>query len=133
MNILDYFKSGDFPRQTIYVLTEQNTYDPTSGTMTTSWALDDSFECWVWQKGALQKYFSEKIIDELDLTVVSEVGVAKESIVFFDGQYFEVIYPDDVMYGAKVFVIGLKRTEKPVTSWTEPDEPQVLGDFYGVL
>lgn len=133
MNILDYFKTGDFPQQTIYVLKEQTTYDPVSGEMTTTWALDDSFDCWVWQKSSMQKYFSEKIIDELDLTVVSEVGISKESIVYFNGEYFEVIYPDNIMHKSEMFVIGLKRTEKPVTSWVEPEKPQVLGDFYGVL
>ncbi len=133
MKLLDYFKTGEFPQQTIYVLKEQNSYNPVTGEMTTTWALDDSFECWVWQKSALQKYFSEKIIDELDLTVVSEVSVSKESIVFFDGEYYEVIYPDNILYANELFVIGLKRTEKPVTSWTEPEEAQVLGDFYGVL
>lgn len=133
MNILDYFKTGDFPQQTIYVLKEQTTYDPVSGEMTTTWALDDSFDCWVWQKSSMQKYFSEKIIDELDLTIVSEISINKESIVYFNGEYFEVIYPDNVLYKSEMFVIGLKRTEKPVTSWVEPEKPQVLGDFYGVL
>ena len=131
--MLDYFKDSHFPQQTIYTYSENATYSPTDGFLTTTFELSETLSVWIYQKSALQSILRDKIWDECDLIMVCETPPEKSDLVLYGTEWFKVIYPDDVLYAHLVFIVGLKKTEAPDSSSVVPLDAEVLGDFYGVL
>lgn len=103
----------DFPQTGIDIYSETTTYDTSTGELKREYDLDETIQAWVWQAGRSQQLISDKIIDEADFIAVAEKTLPASGIAHFKDEYYQIISPDDVLMFGEVFVIGLKRTEKP--------------------
>lgn len=109
--MLEHF--NDWPRVELQLYYDATSYNPATGEVERGYKKGNKIEAFAYQASAMQGAISDKIVDQSDLVVVYEKMVDKESLVNFNGEWYQVISPDDVLFQGEVITFGLKRTEKP--------------------
>ena len=111
-NILSEFT--DFPQVEVSFYHETSTYDPNTGQMVTGYSLNSTVNAWGFQKSATNSFVRDKIFDDVDISLVLESLPSKEDLMYLDGVWYSVNYPDNVGFSGSVYTIGCKRVDAPV-------------------
>ncbi len=111
--MLEYF--DDFPQVALALYSEQETFDKDTGKFTETYEAKDSIEVWAWQTTKSQEFIRDKILDEADYTVICWPADVpdKTDIAVLEEVWYKILFPDNLAFRDKFYVIGLKRTEKP--------------------
>ena len=129
-NILSEFT--DFPQVEVSFYHETSTYDPNTGQMVTGYNLDYAKDVWGFQKSAMHGFMRDKFFDDVDLMLILDDLPPKEDLLYYDGQWYSIAFPDDIGFGENVYTIGCKRVEKPNLLGDEPEDITVVGETGGI-
>jgi len=109
----------DWPRKQIAFYSEAVTHNYTTGLMDKTYSLSEIRLVWLFTSNAMQKYFTEKIINENQYVAVSETMAMPTDVVYFDSQWYRIT-ADNVSFMDEVHLLALQRIEKPVYSGSLP-------------
>lgn len=132
-NILAHF--SDFPQKEILFYAPVQTFDETTGKDVDGFEYDYAIMAFGFQKGAMKNILHEKVWDAIDFVLIfgKEYTPPQENIVYFDEQWYKIMFPDNVGLADSVCVMGAKRINKPNIVSGTPSDYTVLGDAGGIL
>ena len=130
-DMLEYF--SDFPTVTLraYSGVTQLTSD---ARILTKYDFTETLSAHGFQKSAVQSYIRDKVFDDVDMVMILSVLPDKEDLIQHNSIWYSVAYPDNVGFADSVYIIGLKRVERPeLLFYLVGDATSIVGDSTGVV
>ena len=120
----NFLNDSMFPTTSVRIFAEASTFDTTTGIFTKTYKQAKVIDAWVYQKAAFEQFLGG-VKDSVDLVLITAETIDKTSMVVINSQWYTLVFPDSIMLGGDVIVIGLASTQKPVSDIAAPAVPRV--------